>query len=93
MGNPPLDKAWLETQLDEAIAPYVGKLSSDDLAWMREQLLDRLRSDGSLGLLAHRAQPRTVDESGEIFYSADSSDVEALGSTFEDDTNGVKETG
>ncbi len=68
MDIPPSDEAWLESQVKEALAPYADKLGAADLAWMREQLLDRLRTDRSLALLAHRAQPRTVDESGEIFY-------------------------
>ena len=92
MGIPPIDQAWLDSQLDEAIAPFVGKLSAGDLGWMREQLVDRLRSDGPLGLLAHRAQPRAVDESAEIFYTREAADAEALGSTFEDEP-GAKETG
>jgi hypothetical protein len=68
MDIPPTDEAWLAKQVDAALAPYVGKLAEADLAWMREQLTDRLRTDRDLALLAHRAEPRTVDESGEIYY-------------------------
>jgi len=68
MKNPPVDQAWLDQQVEEALAVYADKVAPADLAWMREQMLERLQSDPSLALLAHRAQPRTVDESSEIFY-------------------------
>jgi hypothetical protein len=93
MNAPPVDQAWLDQQVDEAIAPYADKLAPAELAWMREQLAERLKSDPALGLLAHRAQPRVVDESGEIFYPRKDEPEGAARVGDSSDADGVKETG
>lgn len=58
---------WLAEMVDVAVAPYRGKVSDDDLAWMREELASRLVDDPELARMADDARDRgPVDESGKI---------------------------
>jgi hypothetical protein len=67
MMSPP-DDPWVSAQIDAALAPYAGRVSAEELAWMREQLADVLVSDATAARLirgAHPGEP-TVEESGEV---------------------------
>jgi hypothetical protein len=57
---------WVVAQIEKAVAPYVGKLSADDVAWMREQLAETLTHDEHASAVLRAAVPRVVDESGEV---------------------------
>jgi hypothetical protein len=57
---------WLTEQIDAAVAPYQGRLSEREIAWMRQQLAEVLAGDANASKLARRARPITVDESGEV---------------------------
>ncbi|WP_437488329.1 hypothetical protein WME75_08530 [Sorangium sp. So ce1014] len=65
MDASPLDDPWIAAQVDAAVAPYVGRLPAEEVAWMREQLAEVLLHDEEAIRLLRRAQPREVDESGE----------------------------
>ena len=60
------DDLWLTAQIDAAVAPYIGRLSEGEIAWMREQLAEVLAGDPGAAKLVRRARPVTVDESGEV---------------------------
>jgi hypothetical protein len=64
--HPLLADPWIAEQIDRAVAPYVGKLSADEIGWMREQLADELASNDQASAVLRRAQPRVVDQSGEV---------------------------
>jgi hypothetical protein len=64
--HPLLDDPWVRARIDEAVAPYVGRLSAGEIAWMREQLAETLASDDTAAKLLHRARPTVVEESGEM---------------------------
>ena len=57
---------WIASQIDEIVAPYVGRLPAADLAWLREQLVETLASDDRAAALLKAARPRYVEESGEV---------------------------
>lgn len=57
---------WIAAQIDEVVAPYVGRLPARELEWMRQQLAYTLESDEAAASLFNGARPRHVDESGEI---------------------------
>ena len=57
---------WIASQIDEIVAPYVGRLPAADLAWLREQLVETLAADERAAALLKAARPRHVDESGEV---------------------------
>jgi hypothetical protein len=57
---------WIANQIDEIVAPYVGRLPAGDLAWLREQLVETLAADDRAAALLKAARPRHVDESGEV---------------------------
>lgn len=57
---------WIQAQIDAALAPYVGRLPADDLAWMREQLVATLVNERHARDLMSRARPRVVEQSGEL---------------------------
>ena len=61
-----LSNPWIVAQIDEVVAPYVGRLPSRDLAWMREQLALTLASDETAARLLQGARPREADQSGEV---------------------------
>lgn len=59
--------AWIQAQIDAAVAPYVGRLPAAEIAWMRERLAETLATEPRAKDLAARARPRpVVDESGEV---------------------------
>lgn len=60
------ERAYAEAEIDAALAPYQGRLSADELAWMRATLATGI-AGGAMARLARAAYPREVDESGEIF--------------------------
>ena len=62
-------RAFLEAEVDAALAPYRGSMPADQLAWIREQLLEGAVDEGGLAALLRAALPRAVDDSGEVFYS------------------------
>jgi len=64
--NPLLADPWIAAQIEAAVAPYVGRLSTGEVAWMREQLAETLATDERAALLLHRARPPIVEESGEV---------------------------
>lgn len=61
-----LSDPWIAAQIDEIVAPYVGRLPARDVAWIREQLADTLAADDRAAALLNAALPRVVDESGEV---------------------------
>lgn len=64
--HPLLADPWIAAQIDAAVAPYLGRLSSREVAFMREQLAETLSSDEHAARLLRRARPVVVDESGEV---------------------------
>jgi hypothetical protein len=60
------DDPWLEAQLDAAVAPYAGRLSAEEIAWMRERLFEALVTERRGQELVRRARPRVVERSGEV---------------------------
>src|SRR3954469_22069849 len=62
----PLYDPWLTGQIDAAVAPYEGRLSADEIAWMRAQLAEVLAGDPGAAALVRRARPVSVEESGEV---------------------------
>jgi hypothetical protein len=64
--HPLLEDPWIAAQVDAAVAPYEGRLSAEEVAWMRDQLAETLASDEKAALLARRARPIQVKESGEV---------------------------
>jgi hypothetical protein len=65
VSDAPLDP-WLAEELERALEPFRARLSPADLTWMREQLLDRIRTEPEAARLFERARPRDVDRSGEV---------------------------
>lgn len=57
---------WIAAQIDEIVAPYVGRLPAADVAWLREQLVETLAADDRAATLLKAARPRYVEESGEV---------------------------
>jgi len=68
--HPLLEDPWVAARIEVAVAPYVGRLTPREVAWMREQLAETLASDEHAALLARRARPVTVEESGEVLRGA-----------------------
>lgn len=64
--NPLLADPWIAAQIDEAVAPYRGRLPEAELAWMRDQLAEVLASDEAAARVLRRAHPRPVDASGVV---------------------------
>jgi hypothetical protein len=60
-----LSDPWVAAQIERALAPYAGRVSAEELEWMREQLVATLREDEGAAQLLRRAHPRVVEESGE----------------------------
>jgi hypothetical protein len=57
---------WIAAQIDGIVAPYSGRLTAREIAWIREQLAVTLASDERAAALAKAAAPRQVEESGEV---------------------------
>ncbi len=64
--HPLLADPWIAARIEAAVAPYVGRLSASEVAWMREQLAETLASDPAAEKLLRRAKPAVIDESGEV---------------------------
>jgi hypothetical protein len=64
--HPLLADPWIAAQVEAAVAPYAGRLSPGEIAWMRDQLAETLARDERAQTLARRARPVSVDESGEV---------------------------
>jgi hypothetical protein len=57
---------WIQAQIDAAVAPYVGRLPAEEIAWMRERLAEALATEKRGQDLVRRARPRVVERSGEV---------------------------
>ncbi len=68
--HPLLADPWIAARIDAAVAPYVGRLPPDQVAWMREQLAETLASDETGKELLARAKPALVEQSGEVTRGA-----------------------
>lgn len=64
--NPLLDDPWIAARIEAAVAPYVGRLSDEQIAWMKEQMAASLEGHENAATLLHRARPVHVDESAEV---------------------------
>lgn len=64
--HPLLEDPWISAQVEAALAPYVGRLSAAEVAWMRDQIADTLQTDDKASLLLRRARPVHVEYSGEV---------------------------
>jgi hypothetical protein len=64
MDHPLLDDAFIAAQIDEAIEPLVGKVSDEELDWLRGSLAALLQDDPAAARALAGAYPRQVDESG-----------------------------
>ncbi len=65
MPHPLLSHPFIAAQIDDAVAPFFGRVSDDDLQWMREQLASHLEENAHAASLVKGAYPRSVDTSGE----------------------------
>jgi hypothetical protein len=61
------DDAWLESEIDAAVAPFKGLVSAAELAFMKEELRSSAR-EGATARLARAARPRAIDASGAVTY-------------------------
>lgn len=64
--HPLLADSWVASQVEAAVAPYIGGLSEGEVAWMRDQLAEVIESHPRLVKLTRRARPPEVDTSGEV---------------------------
>ena len=62
----PLEDPWIVARIEAAVAPYVGRLSAEEIAWMKEQMAASLVEHEKAAMLLRRARPRVVDESGTV---------------------------
>jgi hypothetical protein len=69
--NPLLSDPWISQRVDEALAPYIGRLPASDVAWMREQLAETLSNDEHAAAVLRAALPRHVDQSGEVAHGSE----------------------
>lgn len=69
--NPLLSDPWISQRVDEALAPYIGRLPASDVAWMREQLAETLSNDEHAAAVLRAALPRHVEQSGEVVQGTD----------------------
>jgi ActR/RegA family two-component response regulator len=60
------ERTFLEAEIDHALAPYRSSLPTQEIEWMRAQLLAEAEGDRNVSELARAAFPREVDQSGEI---------------------------
>ena len=59
-----LEDEYIAAQIEDAVRPFVGRLSDEELAWMRASLAALLEDDPGAAALLRGAYPREVDESG-----------------------------
>lgn len=64
--HPLLEDPWVAAEVEAAVAPFVGRLSEAEVAWMRDELAETLASDEKALRLARRARPPAVEQSGEV---------------------------
>ncbi len=64
--HPLLSDPFVVAQIDAAVAPYKGRLSEGEIAWMRERLAETLDKDPRAAKLLHRSRPVKVEQSGEV---------------------------
>lgn len=64
------EEAFVGAYVESALAQWQGKLSENDLGWMRERLIASVRENPELARLARAAVPRDVDQSGEVMRPA-----------------------
>jgi hypothetical protein len=57
---------YVEDEVDAILEGYGDLLPAEDLAWMRERLLESVDDDPALSELASAARPRSVDRSTEL---------------------------
>jgi len=69
-----LDSTFLDTEVERALDPYRTLLSPGDLDFMRDRLLESVRS-GPLRDAARRAAPRIVEESVEAPLSPEAQEA------------------
>lgn len=75
-----LKDPFVAQQVQDAVAPFVGRLSEADIAWMRAQLAQLLVDDPEVAAALKGAHPRNVDVSGErAQLGIDDDDVAAQG--------------
>jgi hypothetical protein len=56
---------WLSEIVEAELRAYVGAVDEEELAWMRERIVERLATDAELSRVARDARPRSAaDESG-----------------------------
>jgi hypothetical protein len=72
--NPLLSDPWISQRVDEALAPYIGRLPASDVAWMREQLAETLSNDEHAAAILREAMPRHVEQSGEVVQGGEKAD-------------------
>ena len=73
----PLEDPWIAARIEAAVAPYVGRVSAEELAWMKEQMAASLVEHEKAAKLLRRARPAVVDESGEVRKDGAASDGDA----------------
>lgn len=61
---------YVEGEVDAVLEGYEDLLPAEDLAWMRERLLESVDDDPALAELASAARPRSVDRSAELSKKA-----------------------
>lgn len=64
-----LDDPWVAARVEHALKPYRGRLSEEDLAWMRAELVDMIANEPRGAELLRQAHPRAVESSGDVVRS------------------------
>lgn len=64
--HPLLEDPWIAARIEAAVAPYAGRLSAEELAFMKEQMAESLEGHEKAAKLLRRARPPEVDQSGEL---------------------------
>lgn len=67
--GPTLDEqedAFVDAQVQRAMAAFEGKLPEADLEWMRERLIEQVRTTAELYELVRASAPRDVFQSAEV---------------------------
>ncbi len=64
--HPLLTDPWIAARVEAAVAPYVGTVSEERLAWMREQLAETLASDPAAKRALREARRVPKDASSEL---------------------------
>lgn len=64
-----LDDPWVAARVEHALRPYRGRVSEEDLAWMRAELVDMIANEPRAAELLRQAHPRAVESSGDVVRS------------------------